>query len=165
MCSRDCSIYWRFDGKQNKDSCPPRVFILVVTWLILLSTCYVVGTVQSALYALTHITWSLQLPCEAETMSICPYEGDWSWRRCSSCWRCFPMREKEQDPESLFYFLSSLAVLHTAISWLETSEHRTLEIVCKCQPVWPTQTGNCGEWIWGPVGPRLAQGSCVGWAC
>lgn len=45
------------------------------------------------------------------------------------------MREKEQDPESLFYLLSSLAVLCTAISWLETSEHRTLEIVCKCQPV------------------------------
>ena len=98
-------------------------------------------------------------------MSICPYEGDWSWRRCSSCWRCFPTREKEQDLESSFYLLSSLAVLHTEISWLEASEHRTLETVFKCQPVWPTQTRNCGEWIWGPVGPRLAQGSCVGWVC
>lgn len=71
-------------------------------------------------------------------------------------------RKMEQDLESHFYLLSNLKLLHIEISSLESSEHKTLETACKSQPMWPSQIGNGGEWMWGPMGPRVAEGSCVG---
>ena len=74
VCSRDCSTYWKFDGKQIRDLCPLEYsFEWWLDWY-LLSTHYVAGTVQSALCALTYMVFP-------PTLWGRDYEGMFTWGR------------------------------------------------------------------------------------